>query len=762
MSIGLTDELEVKTKKGKLTAAKQVFLEGDQENLQQIGDKTHQLENAIKDITATGGASTANAVSYNNETSGMTAVTAQGAIDELVTKNKSQDTIIGTKAEKADVQSSVSELKAKNTSQDAEIAKKANSADVASQMQTEQTRVNAELGKKFDKKSILQESGEADDKVMSQKAVTSLSKSFPSVFNNGVTFIPLVLAHEFTAINQSINIKTPSLSGNFRLLVTANIANALVRFIAISINDANGTSYKSNPDFSYKQRFVFDLENVSGLSSITFGTYGKQEATFKPCVVSAVLYNKNAEDFVDIWKDIDNGKANKSEVDSLVKKIEDKISSNEGTTIECSESFICPVGETIQIFYKSIFNGININDFIISCRSNVGKSYPRYFEYKPTELGNKSVTFSLCKFDGYEYKVVSTKSVTIECIQHPKSSSKNILIIGDSLTLYNSMQDEILRRINKEGGEPEGYKLACNFLGRKTTSNGTKFEGISGYSWQKYTTRLGRSFKFTVPSTTNTSVGSKYKVQMNDGSNKNLQVIEVNISNDNSASSYIKLVFDSDYDDLKKNPLTNGTLSKVSGSGDTNISYTQYEVESYSPFVNNNDEVDFKPYFDQYCNGKVDIMVIELGTNDITSLLNKNLNTFDLINYYINLHCGKFISKLHEQYPNTQLVILGLHKCSQNGGMSNVSNTNDPIRYCRYIFKWNEALKNMAKESDYTHYIDVNAQFDSENSYDNNVTKQVNLRSSKVEPIDYNSVHPITSGLQLIADSVVRYLCKIL
>ena len=68
----------------------------------------------------------------------------------------------------------------------------------------------------------------------------------------------------------------------------------------------------------------------------------------------------------------------------------------------------------------------------------------------------------------------------------------------------------------------------------------------------------------------------------------------------------------------------------------------------------------------------------------------------------------------------------------------------------------------MAKESDYTHYIDVNAQFDSENSYDNNVTKQVNLRNSKVESIDYNSVHPITSGLQLIADSVVRYLCKIL
>lgn len=96
MSINLTDELLAKTKKGKIASAKQVFLEGDQENLQQIGDKTNQLEGAIKDITVTGGASTANAVSYNNKTSGMTAVTAQGAIDELAAKNKAQDaTILG-------------------------------------------------------------------------------------------------------------------------------------------------------------------------------------------------------------------------------------------------------------------------------------------------------------------------------------------------------------------------------------------------------------------------------------------------------------------------------------------------------------------------------------------------------------------------------------------------------------------------------------------------------------------------------------------
>ena len=147
MSINLTDELLAKTKKGKIASAKQVFLEGDQENLQQIGEKTNQLVGAFEAITPNGGASKADAVSYKNTTSGMTAVTAQGAIDELAAKNKSQDATIATKAEKADMQSSVSELRAKDTAQDTEIAKK------------------------FNKENIAQEFGESKDKVVSQFAL---------------------------------------------------------------------------------------------------------------------------------------------------------------------------------------------------------------------------------------------------------------------------------------------------------------------------------------------------------------------------------------------------------------------------------------------------------------------------------------------------------------------------------------------------------------------------------------------------------------
>ena len=53
------------------------------------------------------------------------------------------------------------------------LGTKANTSDVNTKFTEEKTRVDAELDKKFDKASIAQETGEAEDKVMSQKAVST-------------------------------------------------------------------------------------------------------------------------------------------------------------------------------------------------------------------------------------------------------------------------------------------------------------------------------------------------------------------------------------------------------------------------------------------------------------------------------------------------------------------------------------------------------------------------------------------------------------
>ena len=159
MSINLTDDIEVKTKKGKLGAAKQIFLEGDMqtveneikdinsrhstlsstvttqindnkkqitankavqdaknasldENMAKLNTRDDQITETLKNIAATGGASVASAVTYDNTTSQLTSANIQGAVDEL-------------------------------------------------------------QGAKVDKTSILQELGESEDKVMSQKTVSN-------------------------------------------------------------------------------------------------------------------------------------------------------------------------------------------------------------------------------------------------------------------------------------------------------------------------------------------------------------------------------------------------------------------------------------------------------------------------------------------------------------------------------------------------------------------------------------------------------------
>lgn len=72
-------------------------------------------------------------------------------------------------------QSSVNEALAKKADKEETnrlLGEKANTTDVDTKFTEEKKRVDGELDKKFDKESVVQESGEAEDKVMSQKAVS--------------------------------------------------------------------------------------------------------------------------------------------------------------------------------------------------------------------------------------------------------------------------------------------------------------------------------------------------------------------------------------------------------------------------------------------------------------------------------------------------------------------------------------------------------------------------------------------------------------
>ena len=113
MSINLTDEIEVKTKKGKLGAAKQIFLEGDIQTVEKeiqdinsrhnsLNTKHESLSRTVQGIAVTGGASTANNVTYNNDSSGLNAENAQDAIDELQSSKFDKTSILQDSGEAED------------------------------------------------------------------------------------------------------------------------------------------------------------------------------------------------------------------------------------------------------------------------------------------------------------------------------------------------------------------------------------------------------------------------------------------------------------------------------------------------------------------------------------------------------------------------------------------------------------------------------------------------------------------------------------
>ena len=93
-NINVTAPIHAATKKGKLGAAKEIFLEGDTQTVEKeiqdinsrhntLNTKHESLSKTVQGIAATGGANTATNVTYSNTNSGMTAENIQDAVDEL-------------------------------------------------------------------------------------------------------------------------------------------------------------------------------------------------------------------------------------------------------------------------------------------------------------------------------------------------------------------------------------------------------------------------------------------------------------------------------------------------------------------------------------------------------------------------------------------------------------------------------------------------------------------------------------------------------
>ena len=266
MSINLTDELLAKTKKGKIASAKQIFLEGDTQTVEKeikdinsrhdtLNTKHDSLSKTVQGISATGKANTATEVTYNNTNSGIVAENIQDAVDKLAAKD-------ATKAEKA---------------------------DVTSQMQTEQTRVNAELAKKFNSENIAQESGVSEDKVMSQKAVSDKLSDLLNATNTKV-FTTSSVANK---VLRKLFLDTSNYSGS-------NSLEGLYIGIINKGNSKNGLQFRNSEGITILSHWmedenpIMDIESEGIYVHAEFNWDNMKEGNLQtpPFIMTNEVYNK--------------------------------------------------------------------------------------------------------------------------------------------------------------------------------------------------------------------------------------------------------------------------------------------------------------------------------------------------------------------------------------------------------------------------------------------------------------------------------------
>lgn len=441
---------------------------------------------------------------------------------------------------------------------------------------------------------------------------------------------------------------------------------------------------------------------------------------------------------------------------SLLPKQEGSIASLvSGVNIYIPSTITAVVGDTMQIFWRSIVSARNPYIFDVVALGAVGKSYPRYFTFTPTadQVGQTYMT-KFCVRDNEGNDIV-TKDVTIRVVAKASnpSSKKKVLCVGASATAGGQWVGELKRRLVETSGNgtaanPNGLGLSnYEFVGRKLgTFNPVALEATGGWTVRSYASAGYMAVRFQVVNVSTLTIGATYKI-----GSTTYTIQEVNVTDGIgnircTVSSYSA-------------PSASGTLTKASGDGDATITYTSYQEENYSPFWNSNEgRIDFQSYATEYCGGSIDVLIWHCGINDLANGGDMELTYSayrDLLRAY------------HEQFPSGKVIISSVPIGSVNGGFAANYGANGLMNYWTFTkatMEFASALMALCSEEEFASFVRYSAameQFDAENGYPTSEVA-VNNRSSVKETLGTNAVHPITEGSYQIADAVYRTMHNIM
>lgn len=481
-------------------------------------------------------------------------------------------------------------------------------------------------------------------------------------------------------------------------------------------------------------------DSVNGLIADT--TTGEGEKTIN--ITSAANYG-----YIAVCYDTTGGDPTVKQyeviIENGIKQDTQRLISEEDTvSVNLPDKIFAVVGDKLQLFYRGIIKAIDPYkyDIVVSCSK--GNAFPRYYELTPTVSETLDFSISVKNAKG---TILAEGSTQIVCKNATSPGTlKNILCFGDSLTSGGEWVNEANRRLTLDtvvDGIAGSNLNNIAFCGSKTTPNGAGYFGVGGWSWGTYMSQGVTMYRANVSNVSSCQVGAVYRVN-----GYLYEVIEVNIT---AGTGTILLSKYSSYS--QPAPPASGTLVKVGGYGDSEISYSSYVEETYSPLWNNG-SADFINYAHENANDQIDVVVTLLTWNDGSG--GNDFDNFDSDRNYMTL----FGNTLHSQFPAAKWLLLGIQLPSINGGIGQNHGADGVTAWgvTKSVFNKNDFYQEFANDDSFksfTKFINISSQFDSENNMQEAETR-VNIRNTKTEERGTNAVHPALSGYMQIADIVFR------
>jgi hypothetical protein len=428
-----------------------------------------------------------------------------------------------------------------------------------------------------------------------------------------------------------------------------------------------------------------------------------------------------------------------------------EIEPNEKIEVALPSTIYAVVGDTLQLYYRSIFRCVDYSKYNVDVKCSIGHQYPRYYELTPTagNIGTRSITFSIRDNNN---NVIGTKTATLAVVSAGQSpaSELNVLCVGASGTLNGEWASELKRRLTASDGAPTGSGFTnINFVGRKSATHYGKqvnVEATGGYQFTSYTSTTTARYRFNVTAENEPSVNVG-DVYSNNGNN--YTVVEINITP--GSGGYFSC-------EGSGTPQSSGVLTKVSGTGSASITYSSSSF-SGNPFVYDG-AINMQQYADDYCNpqnaahGRIDVVYTELFINGTQPYMDDFASRMSQMQ--------AFITQVRSAFPSCKFCIGLSWNPDIRGGMGAnygaTGNWHNPygIKYSNHGLC--NALQKYITDnnlSDYVFVLNWLNEFDEENDMQQ-TTKKVNPRSNVTEIFGANGVHPSDVGYNQLADSAWR------